>query len=58
MDEAMMKVGGANKRAELIKAFGDLSISQTKTRDLTEKEKKVAKEGDIGQGERLTGVKR
>jgi len=27
MDEAMMKAGGAAKRAELIKAFGDLSIS-------------------------------
>jgi hypothetical protein len=36
MDEKMMKVGGAAKRAELIKAFGDLSISQTKTRELTD----------------------
>jgi cell division cycle 14 len=27
MDEKMMKAGGAAKRAELIKAFGDLSIS-------------------------------
>lgn len=53
-----MKVGGAAKRAELIKAFGDLSISQSKTRELTEKEKKVAREGDTGQGERLTGAKR
>jgi hypothetical protein len=57
MDEKMMKAGGAAKRAELVKAFGDLSISQTKVRDLTEKEKKVAKDGDIGQGERLTGAK-
>jgi len=31
-----MKVGGAAKRQELIKAFGDLSISTTKKRDLTE----------------------
>lgn len=58
MDDAMMKAGGAAKRAELIKAFGDLSISQTKTRELTEKEKKVAKDGDTGQGERLTGARR
>ena len=35
MDEKMMKAGGAAKRAELIKAFGDLSISTTKTRELT-----------------------
>ena len=48
MDEAMMKAGGAAKRAELIKAFGDLSISQTKARDLTEQEKRVASKGDIG----------
>jgi len=27
MDEQMMKAGGAAKRAELIKAFADLSIS-------------------------------
>jgi len=43
-----MKVGGAEKRAELIKAFGELSISTTKTRELTDKEKKIAKEGDTG----------
>lgn len=58
MDEKMMKLGGAQKRAELIKAFGELSISTTKTRDLTDKEKKVAKDGDTGQGERLTGARR
>ena len=58
MDEAMMKAGGAAKRAELIKAFGDLSISSTKIRDLTDKEKRVAKDGDTGQGERLAGAKR
>lgn len=58
MDEQMMRAGGAAKRAELIKAFGDLSISNSKTRALTEQEKKVAKQGDIGQGERLTGARR
>jgi hypothetical protein len=57
MDETMMKAGGAAKRAELVKAFGELSLSTTKKRDLTEAEKKVAKDGDIGQGERLTGAK-
>lgn len=35
MDDKMMKLGGAAKRAELIKAFGELSISKTKTRELT-----------------------
>ena len=54
----MMKLGGAAKRQELVKAFGALSISTTKTRALTEQEKLVAKKGDTGQGERLTGVKR
>jgi hypothetical protein len=39
MDEKMMRAGGAAKRAELIKAFSDLSISNTKTRDLNEQEK-------------------
>ena len=58
MDDKMMKLGGAQKRAELIKAFGDLSISAVNTRELTEKERKVAREGDIGQGERLTGARR
>ena len=48
-----MKAGGAAKRAELIKAFGDLSISQTKTRDYTATEKQVIKGGDLGQGERM-----
>ena len=38
MDEKMMKAGGASKRAELIKAFGDLSISTAKTRELTKYE--------------------
>ena len=53
-----MRAGGAAKRAELIKAFGDLSISASNTRALTEDEKKKAKHGDIGQGERLTGARR
>ena len=48
MDEKMMKAGGQAKRNELIKAFGDLSITQTKVRDLTVKEKEIAKKGDIG----------
>ena len=34
-----MKIGGAAKRAELIKMFGELSISSAKTRQLTDKEK-------------------
>ena len=42
MDEKMMKAGGTAKRAELIKAFGQLSISKTNKRDLTEQEKKIA----------------
>ena len=54
----MMKAGGAAKRQELIKAFGDLSISTTKKRELTEHERKVAMKGDTGQGERLTGARR
>lgn len=54
----MMKLGGAAKRAELVKAFGDLSISQTKTRGYTDKEKQVIAKGDVGQGERLTGARR
>lgn len=58
MDEKMMKAGGAAKRAELVKAFGELSISSTKTRELTDQEKSVAAKGDIGQGERLTGARR
>ena len=58
MDEKMMRLGGAAKRQELIKAFGQLSISATKTRQLTDQEKSVAKKGDIGQGERLTGARR
>ena len=53
MDDKMMKAGGAAKRAELIKAFGDLSISRTKTRDYTEAEASVIKGGDAGQGERM-----
>jgi len=58
MDDKMMKAGGAAKRAELIKAFGEMSISTTKVRNLTDKEKRVAAEGDTGQGERLTGARR
>ena len=38
-----MKAGGAAHRAELIKKFGDLSISQAKTRDYTATEKQVIK---------------
>ena len=34
----MMRIGGAAKRAELIKMFGELSISTTKTRKLTDNE--------------------
>ena len=41
MDEKMMKAGGAQKRAELIKAFGELSISTTKTRELTKFENQI-----------------
>ena len=48
MDEKMMKAGGAAKRAELIKAFGEMAISTTKTRELTEHEKKIASKGDAG----------
>lgn len=48
-----MKAGGAAKRAELIKAFGDLSISRAKTRDYTNAEKQVINDGDAGQGERM-----
>lgn len=58
MDDKMMKAGGAAKRAELVKAFGNLSISNTKVRELTEQEKRVAAKGDTGQGERLTGARR
>ena len=43
MDDKMMKAGGAQKRAELIKAFGDLSISQTKTRAYTKQEADIPK---------------
>ena len=48
MDDQMMKAGGAAKRAELVKAFGDLSISTSNKRELNEQEKKVAKSGDTG----------
>jgi hypothetical protein len=44
----MMKAGGAVKRAELVKMFGQLSISNASTRELTEKEKEVALKGDKG----------
>jgi len=39
MDEKMMKAGGAAKRAELVQAFGELSIKTATTRDLTKFEK-------------------
>ena len=48
-----MKAGGAQKRAELVKMFGDLSISTAQTREYTEQERRIANQGDIGQGERL-----
>ena len=54
----MMKLGGADKRNELVKAFGELSISTSKKRELTEHEKKVARQGDLGQGERLAHARR
>jgi len=41
MDDKMMAIGGAQKRAELVKAFGELSIT-TKTRDYTDAERKIA----------------
>lgn len=41
MDDKMMKAGGAAKRAELVKAFGDLSISKAKTREYTDAESKI-----------------
>ena len=53
MDDKMMKAGGAQKRAELVKMFGDLSISTAQTREYTEQERRIANQGDIGQGERL-----
>jgi hypothetical protein len=40
-----------------VKAFGELSITKTAVRELTQKEKEIAKKGDIGQGERLMGKK-
>ena len=55
MDEKMMKAGGAAKRAELIKAFGEMSISTTQKKELTAYEKRINEKGDIGQGERLAG---
>ena len=53
MDEKMMKAGGAAKRAELVKAFGELSITSTKTREFSKFEKQINERGDAGQGERL-----
>jgi len=49
----MMRLGGAAKRAELVKMFGELSISNTKTRKLTENEQQIARFGDKGQGAAL-----
>jgi len=34
----MMRAGGAAKRDELVRMFGELSVSSAKTRKLTEKE--------------------
>ena len=48
-----MKAGGAAKRAELVKAFGELAISTCQTKELTAYEKRINEKGDIGQGERL-----
>ena len=42
MDDEMLKAGGAAKREELVKAFGDLNFTQTNTRELTDKEKQIA----------------
>lgn len=48
MDDRMMRAGGAAKREQLIKAFPDLSISQTVKRDFNKLEAKVATGGDLG----------
>ena len=48
MDEKMMKAGGAAKRAELVKAFGELSITSAQTREFSQFEKKINERGDIG----------
>ena len=49
----MMRAGGAAKRDELVKMFGELSISTAKTRKLTNNEMNIARHGDKGQGESL-----
>jgi len=38
MDEAMMKVGGDQKRKELIAMFGDLSLNEQDRAKMTEEE--------------------
>ena len=47
-----MKAGGAAKRQELIKAFGEMSISTTYTKssakEYTAYEKRINEKGDIG----------
>ena len=58
MDDKMMKAGGAAKRQQLIEMFGEHSISTTQTRELTEKEKKIARGGDTGQANRLLAAKK
>ena len=47
-DDKMMRAGGASKRAELVKAFGEMALSTTKTRELTAYEKRINEKGDIG----------
>lgn len=46
MDEKMMKAGGAAKRAELVKAFGELAISTCQAKELTAFEKRINERGD------------
>jgi hypothetical protein len=48
MDEIMMKAGGEIKRKELIAMFGDLSLTEDKSKMSTEEQKR-ATEGEDGQ---------
>ena len=45
MDDAMMKIGGEIKRRELVAMFGDLSISEDRSK-MTEEELKIASAGE------------
>lgn len=58
MDDRMMKAGGSAARAKLIEAFGDLSVSKTVKREMTDKEKTVARHGDKDQAQRLLAAKK